>query len=285
MLSKPYGHVATPWVVATEREFRAPAQAVSRRGELEMPSQDHPLRFLLRQLELYGGLPDEDQRLVLGLPYRLRRLDAGAYLVREGDQPTHCTVLAAGYAYRQKVTGDGSRQILAVCVPGDAVDLQNMFLDVSDHAVQMLTQGKVADVPREAMQELVLDRPAIGTAIIKLTLVEASIMREWVVNVGRRDARQRIAHILCEFAVRLESRGLSTDHGFELPMTQEQLADATGLTSVHVNRVLKALEADGLIDRRRRHIHYDDWRALQDAGDFSRRYLHISDQDTLAQTY
>jgi CRP-like cAMP-binding protein len=259
---------------------------MNRGGELDMGSQDHhPLKYLLRQLQLFGKLPEEDRQLVLDLPHRLRRLDAGSYLVRDGDQPSHCTVLASGYAIRQKVTGDGSRQILAVCIPGDAVDLQNMFLNVSDHNVQMLTQGKVADVPREALQALVLSKPAIGTAIIELSLVEASIFREWVVNVGRRDARARIAHILCEFAVRLETRGLTTDHGFELPMTQEQLADATGLTPVHVNRVLKGLEGDGLISRRRRHIHFADWRALQDAGDFSRRYLHISDQDTLAQTY
>ena len=250
-----------------------------------MSSPEHPLIYLLRQLEAYSTLPEEDRELVLGLPYRLRRLDPGSYLVREGDLPSFCTVLVSGYAYRQKVTGSGARQILAVCIPGDAVDLQNMFLDVSDHSVQLLTQCNVADVPREALQELVLNRPALGTAIIELTLVEASILREWVVNVGRRDARARIAHILCEFAVRLEARGLTTDHGFELPMTQEQLADATGLTSVHVNRVLKGLEAEGLITRKRRQIHFDDWRALQDAGDFSRRYLHISDQDTLAQTY
>jgi CRP-like cAMP-binding protein len=250
-----------------------------------MSSKEHPLTYLLRQLELYADLPDEDRQLVLNLPHRLRRMDAGAYLVREGDRPTQCTVLVSGYAYRQKVTGTGSRQILAVCIPGDAIDLQNMFLDVSDHSVQLLTQATVADVPREAMQELVLTRPAIGTAIIELTLVDASILREWVVNVGRRDARARIAHILCEFAVRLGSRGLTTDHGFELPMTQEQLADATGLTSVHVNRVLKSLEVEGLITRKRRQIHFDDWRALQDAGDFSRGYLHISNQDMLAQTY
>ena len=168
-----------------------------------MNSQDHPLRFLLRQLELHASLPEEDRRLVLELPYRLRRLDAGSYLVREGDVPTVCTVLVSGYAYRQKVTGAGARQILAVCIPGDAVDLQNMFLGISDHSVQLLTQCRVADVPRDALQELVLARPAIGTAIIQLTLVESSILREWVVNVGRRDARARIAHILCEFAVRL----------------------------------------------------------------------------------
>jgi CRP-like cAMP-binding protein len=250
---------------------------------LDLP--DHPLGNLLRQLELYSKLPDFDRQLILDLPHRIRQLDAGGYLIREGEKPTQCMILTSGYAFRQKVTGDGSRQILAVCIPGDAVDLQNMFLKVSDHSVQLFTQAKVADVPREALQELVLTRPAIATAVIQLTLVEASILREWVVNVGRRDARERIAHVLCEFAVRLESRGLMADHGFELPMTQEQLADATGLTSVHVNRVLKGLETDGLISRQRRHIHYSNWRALQEAGDFSRRYLHISDQDTIAQTY
>ena len=250
-----------------------------------MTSQEHPLSLLLRQLEAQGPLPAEDRALILGLPYRLRRLDAGSYLLREGDVPAHCSVLVTGYAFRQKVTGSGARQILSICIPGDAVDLQNMFLDISDHGVQLLTQAKVADIPRDVLQDLVLANPRIGHAMIELTLIESSILREWVVNVGRRDARARVAHILCEFAVRLEQRGLTTDHGFELPMTQEQLADATGLTSVHVNRVLRSLESDGLINRRRRQIHFDDWRALQDAGDFSRRYLHVSDHDTLAETY
>ena len=112
-------------------------------------------------------------------------------------------------------------------------------------------------------------------------MVSSSIQREWFVNVGRRDARERIAHILCEFAVRLESRGLASGDGFELPMTQEQLADATGLTPVHVNRVLKAIEAEGLITRKRRNIHFNDWRALQEVGDFSRRYLHIPSEDVV----
>jgi CRP-like cAMP-binding protein len=139
----------------------------------------------------------------------------------------------------------------------------------------------VADIPREAIQELVMTRPAVGAAVIYSTLVEASILREWVVNVGRRDARARVAHVLCEFAVRLEWRGLASHGGFELPMTQEQLADATALTSVHVNRVLKGLESDGLIRRQRRNVQFDDWRALQDVGDFSRRYLHIPGEDVL----
>src|SRR5258705_10418025 len=108
----------------------------------------------------------------------------------------------------------------------------------------------------------------MGAAILRLALVEASILREWVVNVGRRDARRRIAHILCELAVRLESRGLATDDGFELPMSQEQLANATGLTSVHVHRVLRGLEADRPIRRPRRHIHFDNWPPAPEARHF-----------------
>jgi len=143
----------------------------------------------------------------------------------------------------------------------------------------------VADIPRQALQDLVLNHSRVGAAIMQMTLIEASILREWVVNVGRRDARERIAHVLCEFAVRLEERGLVDRGSFELPMTQEQLADTTGLTPVHVNRVLKGLEADGLISRRRRQIQFDDWRALQDAGDFSRRYLHIGEGDVVAHVH
>ena len=117
--------------------------------------------------------------------------------------------------------------------------------------------------------------PDVGRAILVTTLVEASIFREWVLNVGRRDSRSRLAHLLCEFAIRLEAQGLEHDHGYALPMTQEQLADATGLTAVHVNRVLKSLELEGLIVRNRRNISFPDWRRLRDVGDFNQRYLHL----------
>lgn len=250
-----------------------------------MTSEPHPLGAFVEELLIHSPLSEDDRQAVLALPCRVRRMDAGSYLVREGSQPLHCGILIDGYANRQKTTGDGSRQILAVCIPGDAVDLQNMFLDISDHAVQMLTRGTVADVVREPLQQLVLDRPAVARAVIQLTLIEASILREWVVNVGRRDARERIAHLLCEFAVRLEQRGQALDQGFELPMTQEQLADATALTSVHVNRVLKHLEADGLIRRKRRNIQFKDWRALQDVGDFNRGYLHLPTEDLIEHYY
>lgn len=240
-----------------------------------MPDPDHPLDLLIRKLEVHHSLSDEDREAVRALPYKLRTLDPATYIVREGDAPRICSVLISGFAFRQKLTGDGTRQIIALHIPGEALDFQNLYLGISDHNVQMLTRGSVADVPMSAFREIADLRRNVGRAILITTLVDASIFREWVLNVGRRDARTRIAHVLCEFAVRLEAYGLDKDHGYELPMTQEQLADVTGLTPVHVNRVLKSLDADGLIVRNRRNISFPDWRRLREEADFNERYLHL----------
>ena len=116
-----------------------------------------------------------------------------------------------------------------------------------------------------------------------LTLVEASIFREWVLNVGRRPAQARVAHVLCELGVRRETQGLAENYGYQLPMTQEQLADVCGLTPVHINRTLKSLEARGLIKRDKRRISFPDWQALRDVGDFNQRYLHMEVQSAAAR--
>lgn len=243
-----------------------------------MNSPRQPLDLLLRNLELRSPLPDEDRKAVLGLPHHLRMLEASTYTIREAEPPEYCAVLLSGFAYRQKLTGDGARQIVALHIPGDALDFQNLFLDVSDHSVQMLTRGEVAFVPRVEFQELARSRPAVGQAILVKILVEASIFREWVLNVGRRDSRTRMAHLLCELGVRLEAEGLAEEYGYELPMTQEQLADAVGLTPVHVNRTLKTLEAEGLITRTKRNISFPNWQRLRTVGDFNQRYLHLEPQ-------
>lgn len=244
-----------------------------------MKTDENPLRLLIRNLEAHSRLAAEDRQAILDLPYKTRILEPATYIVREGDPPQRCALIVTGLAFRQKSTGDGARQIVALHIPGEAVDFQNLFLDVSDHSVQMLIRGEVAELSRPALQELVAERPAIGRAVMLSTLIEASVFREWVVNIGRRDARSRMAHLLCEFAVRLEALGLAPDHGYELPMTQEQLADATGLTPVHVNRVLKSLESEGLITRNRRNISFPDWQRLRDVGDFNARYLHLGMND------
>lgn len=236
------------------------------------------LERMVRKLELRSPLSAEDRSALLAIPYVLRTLEPHAYTVREGDPPTQCAILLSGFAFRQKVTGDGARQILAIHVPGDMLDLQNLFLNVSDHSVQMLTRGDVAIVQRSHLQRLTFERPGVMRAFVIDTLAEASIYREWLINVGRRDSRARVAHLLCEFALRLEAAGLAEEHEYELPMTQEQLADATGLTPVHVNRMLKGLDSDGLIQRERRRLFFPDWERMREAADFSERYLHFSPQ-------
>jgi CRP-like cAMP-binding protein len=144
----------------------------------------------------------------------------------------------------------------------------------------MLTECQVAMIPRQAIVDLTLAHPSIGHAMWIDTLVDGSIFREWITNIGRRQARQRMAHLLCEFSLRLRVAGLGAGDDYELPMTQEQLADATGMTPVHVNRTIKTLEQEGLIERSNaRGIRIGDWRKLAHAGDFDSSYLHLKENE------
>ncbi len=237
-----------------------------------------PLALLVSKLNSHVALAQDDERAILELPHVIRELRPSAYIAREGEAPGNCAVLCRGFAFRQKLVEDGARQILAVQFPGDALDLQQLFLDTADHNIQALTDVTVAMVPRKALRELLFDRPVVGQAMAVNIQVEGSISREWLVNVGRRDARARIAHLLCEVAVRLDRHDLAAEYGYELPMTQEQLGDALGLTSVHVNRMLRALEAEGLITRTKRTIFFPAWEKLRRVAGFNPAYLHLEQQ-------
>jgi CRP-like cAMP-binding protein len=238
-------------------------------------SRQEGIERIVRRLETRAPLSAEDRAAVYALPFTERSLDAQSYIVREGEAPTHCVLLLGGFAYRHKVTGEGERQIIAIHLPGEFLDLQNSFLGIADHNVQALTRCDIATVPVAALQELAETRPLVGRAMWIDTLIDAAIYREWLVNVGRRNSLSRLAHLLCEFALRLEAAGLAGECGYELPMTQEQLADTTGLTPVHINRVLKELGRMGLIERSKRAVTILDWDRLRQVGDFSTRYLHL----------
>lgn len=240
---------------------------------------NHTLAPMARKLSRWGPLSAQDSECLLALPYQQRHLDAGQYLVWDGDKPQHCCLLLSGFAYRHKHAGNGGRQIMSIHMKGDLVDLQNSLLGTADHNVQMLTAGEVALIPIETIRHVAFANPSIGMAMWYETLVEGSIFREWVLNIGRRDARARIAHLLCEFALLLEAADLGNQSNYELPITQEQLADAVALTPVHVNRTLMKLEQDGLITRTKRLITVTDWTALVKVADFEPRYLHLTPQN------
>ena len=268
-----------------DREIiRAPAPAagddnvarIERRGE-----RFSPLEPMLRELQYYHALARDDCAALMTLPFRVRTVERYHFVIRERDVANHACVLLKGFAVRTKMVANGNRQIVSIHMKGEIVDLQNSLLNVADHSVQMLTSGRIAMIPRDDLFRLAFERPSIGRALWADTMVDASIYREWIANIGRRDARARIAHLLCEFSLRLKVAGIGEATCYELPMTQEQLGDATGLTSVYVNRTIKALQKDGLIDRSNpRSIFIGDWRKLAEAGDFDSGYLHLRDDES-----
>jgi CRP-like cAMP-binding protein len=231
---------------------------------------------MVRKLAYWATFDADDEAAILALPHRNKVIERLGYVVRERETTEHSCVMLSGFAIRHKIVANGARQILAIHMKGDIVDLQNSFLGVADHGVQVLTRSEVAFMPVADVQRLAFERPRVGLAMWMDTLVDGSVFREWIANVGRRDAHTRIAHLLCEFSLRLKVAGLGEATDYELPMTQEQLADCTGLTPVHVNRTLKLLEAENLITRETsRSIVIGDWKKLAEAGDFDSNYLHL----------
>ena len=238
------------------------------------------LEPLVRKLSYRTRLDEQDRAALMSLPHVVKSVEPHQYIVREGDRPSHSCLLLEGFSIRHKCVVGGKRQIMAIHMKGEMVDLENSLLGKADHNVQMLTAGKVAFIPKDEITRIAFERPRVGQAMWLDTLVDASIFREWIANVGRRDAQTRVAHVLCEFALRLKHAGLGDEAGYHLPMTQEQLADVTGLTSIHVNRSIKNLEAEGLISRvSPREIVIGDWKRLAEKGDFDSLYLHFNQGD------
>lgn len=229
---------------------------------------------ITRKLGLLATLTEDDQAALAKLTFSIEEVPRLHHLGREGIESGRCCIIADGYACRYKTTAEGRRQIVSFHMRGDIVDLQHLLFSRADCSVQTITPATVACISARALLQLAHDRPTISDALWRDTLIDASIFREWVLNVGQRPAKAKIAHMLCEFAARGQAVGLCTGKGFELPMTQEQIGDATGLTSVHVNRTMRALRDEGVISQEGRHIFVADWQRLRKIAGFEPDYLH-----------
>jgi CRP-like cAMP-binding protein len=229
---------------------------------------------LVMKLRGPSDLSAEDEDAILALCSKVREVGARRDIISEGDNPENVHVMMEGWAARYKVVDDGARQITAFLLPGDFCDLHVAILGEMDHGIVALTPAKVAYVPHQAMEELQRERPELVRALWWATLVDEAVLRSWIVNIGRRDAQQRIAHLFCELHARLKLVGLVTAGQFDLPLTQEILADALGLTPVHVNRTLQRLRSDDLIVLKSGELTILDIEGLRKLAGFDPNYLH-----------
>lgn len=237
---------------------------------------DPTLRPLVAKLQQLGRLSEADAAAIEALPHTVRSVRHLQTLVHDGHDPTHCTLLLSGVAARERSTRSGGRQLLGFYVKGDVIDLNSALIGCAHDNVQIFGDAQIACIPFDALLRLAFERPTIGRLLWIDTLLDASIAREWTLNIGRRDARTRLLHLLCELAVRQQQANLGNLDKVDLPLTQEQLADALGLTAVHVNRMLQSLRDEPAIERSGRTIRIKDWQALVRMADFDESYLRVA---------
>ena len=230
---------------------------------------------LVRKLESIVELGPEEREALGRVAMTVRELRAGQDLVRDGERPSHSCLIIEGLAARYKLVGEDRRQILAFHVPGEIPDLQSLYLKTLDHDLGTLTQSRVGFIQHRDLFGLMTRYPRIKAAFWRETLIDAAIFREWMIGLGRRRAVGRIAHLFCELFVRLQSIGQTQDQTIRLPITQEELGDALGLSAVHTNRSLQELRAQGLFTFEGGRLTILDWDGLRRIGEFEPGYLHF----------
>lgn len=229
----------------------------------------------LRKLQGHSPLDAGEREVLRGLVGRLERIGPRAVVVEDGAAPAAAAVLIEGFACRFKLLPDGRRQILSFHLAGDGIDLQSLLLGTADHGIAAVTDCLIAWLPHNALRAAARAHERIADALWRETLTDAAIARQWLLNVGQRDAYSRLAHLFCELGVRAGAAGLGRSTGFEMPATQVDLGDATGLTPVHINRTLQRLRGDRLIAQRGTALTILDWPRLAGAAGFDPAYLRL----------
>ena len=237
--------------------------------------QGEDLLPLLRKLQSIGDPTDAERRAFAELRPTIKVLDAQADIVREGERPSIVCLILEGFACRYATVPSGRRQILSLHIPGDIPDMQSLFIKVMDHNLATLVPTKVALIPHDAMRNLIDRNHRVAHLLWRDTLVDAAIFRKWIVGIGRRSAYARFAHLVCEFVMRMEAVGLMEKDVCAMPFTQADIADALGLSSVHVSRVLSRLRKEGLFTWSDGVLTIKNWSRLQKAAEFDPSYLQL----------
>jgi CRP-like cAMP-binding protein len=236
-------------------------------------SQGAALQLFVDRLTSRSVLTGEEVTALLDLKGEIRTIPAHIEYVRYGEQVSHSCLLMDGLVGRYGQNRDGGRQITCFHIPGDMADLVSLVSPKTGWGLVALTPTTVLRVPHGTLRLLAASYPGIAEAFWRDSVADGSIFSEWVVNVGRRNALTRLAHVFCELAIRSEQAGLGDRSSYSLAVTQADLADATGLTNVHVNRTLKELRERSIVDLRGGMVTIEDWDLLVATADFDPAFL------------
>jgi CRP-like cAMP-binding protein len=234
----------------------------------------NPLTMKLEQFTSFE--PQERQRLDQLLTYPTETYSRGQDILREGEKVNTIHLVLTGLAARSKTLRSGQRQFMAFLVPGDLCDLEVFVLAGMDHDVVAMSDTTCAVIPANIIEGLLTESTKLTKALWWSTMTDSAVLREWIVDHGSRDSLERVAHIMCELLIRYRIVGETTDNSFTFPITQDELADATGMTPVHANRVLKKLRSDGLIDLKGKVLTILDPQGLQQVAKYDSTYLHLT---------
>ena len=233
------------------------------------------LAALLRRLHTVSGLDDADIAAIRALPINVRHWEAGRTIVSDGERPTECCLVIEGFCIRAKTTASGQRQILSIHIPGEIPDLQSLHLHRMDHDLIAVAPSTLGFISHTSMRALTRSNPNVAEVLWRDTLIDSAIFREWIVNVGQRPAVNRLAHTVVELRRRLAVTGREAGDTFEMPLTQEQIGEALGVTPVHANRIIRQLRDDGIVDISRGRVAVLDEAKLAELAQFDDRYLHL----------
>lgn len=233
---------------------------------------------ITRKLETLSALSDGERNAIAAMPIQVQDYPRGSNVISEGDHSTRCFALIEGFSCTVKLMLSGERQIIAFHIPGDMPDLHSLHHKIVDVGIQTITPCTVGFVRHEVVHDVCARYPRIATSFWRATLDEAAISRAWVTNFGQRKAPERLAHLACELLSRMQAVGLSDGQACRFPMTQTELADAIGMSPVHVNRSLQALRARGLISFKGQRLQVLNWPALKIFASFDPTYLHLNEK-------
>lgn len=244
-----------------------------------MPSQiveaEELLQPFFRKLQRRDMMGPEEQRAIAEAADERLLFAPGENLVTEGERPHRSMLVTSGFTCRYRLLPDGQRQLTAIHLPGDFVDLHSFLLKEMDHAVGALSPCTIITFPHERLVKVTERFPHLTRLLWLLTLLDGAIHREWLVGMGRLSALERTAHLLCEIYSRLAAIRFASDCQFNLPITQAALADAVGISTVHVNRVLQELRQSGYLSWDGGMLRILDWDRLTALAKFNDRYLHL----------